>query len=54
MAATADNTGAARRSMTWPQVLALVFGAARLTLLRQIEGESYSRLGFRQILSGGG
>ena len=30
MAATADNTGAGRRSMAWPQMLALVFGAVYL------------------------
>ena len=30
MAAAADNTGGARRAMTWPQTLALVFGAVYL------------------------
>jgi hypothetical protein len=30
MAAAADNTGAGRRSMAWPQMLALVFGAVYL------------------------
>ena len=30
MAAAADNTGAGRRAMTWPQQLALVFGAVYL------------------------
>jgi uncharacterized protein DUF4383 len=30
MAAAADNTGGARRSMSWPQTLALVFGAVYL------------------------
>jgi hypothetical protein len=30
MAAAADNTGAGRRAMTWPQTLALVFGAVYL------------------------
>ena len=30
MAAAADDTGAARRSMAWPQMLALVFGAVYL------------------------
>jgi hypothetical protein len=32
MAAAADNTGGARRSMTWPQGLALVFGAVYLVV----------------------
>jgi hypothetical protein len=32
MAATADNTGGGRRSMTWPQTLALVFGAVYLVV----------------------
>ena len=30
MATSADNTGAGRRAMTWPQALALVFGAVYL------------------------
>jgi Domain of unknown function (DUF4383) len=30
MAAAADNTGAGRRNMAWPQTLALVFGAVYL------------------------
>lgn len=30
MAAAADNTGAGRRGMAWPQMLALVFGAVYL------------------------
>ena len=30
MAAAADNTGAGRRNMAWPQMLALVFGAVYL------------------------
>jgi hypothetical protein len=32
MAAAADNTGAARRSMTWPQAVALVFGVVYLLI----------------------
>ena len=32
MAAAADNTGAGRRAMTWPQTLALVFGAVYLVV----------------------
>jgi Domain of unknown function (DUF4383) len=32
MAATADNTGGARRSMTWPQAVALVFGVVYLLI----------------------
>jgi len=32
MAAAASNTGGGRRAMTWPQTLALVFGAAYLVV----------------------
>jgi hypothetical protein len=32
MAAAADNTGGGRRAMTWPQTLALVFGAVYLVV----------------------
>jgi hypothetical protein len=32
MAATADNTGTGRRGMTWPQTLAMVFGAVYLAI----------------------